>query len=184
MSRRFGVPVKHARKVAALAHQIYTAMHDQHRLPASSGKLLEAAAYLHDTGHYISDTSHHKHSEYVIRNADLPGFTDHERVQIALLCRYHRKAMPQVRHAEYQALSPEERRVLMLLIPLLRLADSLDRMNQQLVESVEIEESGAALVASIRSRGDADLDEWAAERLTDVFQQVYGKPLEVIRAQA
>lgn len=184
MSRRFGVPVKHARKVAALAHQVFTAMHSQHRLQPAWGKVLEAAAYLHDTGHYISDTSHHKHSEYVIRNADLPGFTDHERILIALLCRYHRKAMPQPRHAEFQALSPDERRVLLLLIPLLRLADSLDRTNQQLVESVEIEESGAALVASVHSHGDADLDEWAAERLTDVFLHVYGKPLEVLRVRA
>ena len=181
LSRRYSIPIKHSRKVAALAHQIYTAMHDQHRLPPAYGKVLEAAAYLHDTGHFISDTSHHKHSEYIVRNADLAGFTDHERVLIALLCRYHRKAMPQQRHIEYQTLTPDERRVLLLLIPLLRLADSLDRTNQQLVESVSLEESDAALVASIHSRGDSDLDEWAAERLTDVFYQVYGKPLEVIR---
>ena len=183
LSRRYAVPIKHSRKVAALAHQIYTAMHDHHRLPPACGKILEAAAYLHDSGHYISDTSHHKHSEYVIRNADLAGFTDHERILTALLCRYHRKAMPQPRHTEYQALSPDERRILLLLIPLLRLADALDRTNQQLVESVHIEESGGALVASVRSHGDSDLDEWAAERLTDVFQLVYGKPLEVIRVR-
>ena len=183
LSRRYGVPLKHSRKVAALAHQIFTAMHDQHRLPPGWGKILEAASYLHDTGHYISDTGHHKHSEYVVRNADLAGFTDHERILIALLCRYHRKAMPQQRHVEYQALSPDERRVLSLLIPLLRLADSLDRTNQQLVESIDLKESSGGLVASVRSHGDSDLDEWAAERLTDVFQQVYGKPLEVIRVQ-
>ncbi len=183
LSRRYGVPVKHSRKVAALAHQIFTAMHDQHRLPPGWGKILEAACYLHDTGHYISDTSHHKHSEYLVRNADLAGFTDHERILIALLCRYHRKAMPQQRHVEYQALSPDERRVLALLIPLLRLADSLDRTSKQLVETVDLKESGGALVASVRSHGDSDLDEWAAERLTGVFQQVYGKPLEVIRVR-
>ena len=183
LSRRYGVPLKHSRKVAALAHQIFTAMHDQHRLPPGWGKILEAASYLHDTGHYISDTGHHKHSEYVVRNADLAGFTDHERILIALLCRYHRKAMPQQRHVEYQALSPDERRVLSLLIPLLRLADSLDRTNQQLVESIDLKESSGGLVASVRSHGDSDLDEWAAERLTDVFQQVYGKPLEVIRVR-
>ena len=183
-TRRYAVPMKHARKVADLAHQIYTTMHDQHRLPPAWGKVLEAAAYLHDSGHYISDTSHHKHSEYIVRNADLPGFTDHERILIALLCRYHRKAMPQQRHVEFQALSPEERRVLQLLIPLLRLADSLDRANQQHVESIAIEDHITALVAKIKTRGDSDLDEWAAERLTGVFQQVYGKPLEVIRTRA
>ena len=119
-----------------------------------------------------------------MRNADLAGFTDHERILIALLCRYHRKAMPQPRHGEYQALSPDERRILLMLIPLLRLADSLDRTNQQLVEHVNIQERGGVLIANIRSHGDSDLDEWAAERLTGVFQQVYGKPLEVVKEPA
>jgi exopolyphosphatase/guanosine-5'-triphosphate,3'-diphosphate pyrophosphatase len=184
LSRKYAIPIKHSRKVAALGHQIYTAMHPQHRLPPAYGKILEAAAYLHDAGHFISDTSHHKHSEYIVRNADLAGFTDHERILIALLCRYHRKAMPQLRHAEFQALAPEERKALLLLIPLLRLADSLDRTNQQLVESVAMEMRAGALVASIHSHGDSDLDEWAAERLTDIFNQVYNKPLEVIRTKA
>ena len=184
LSRRYAVPIKHSRKVAALAHQIYASLHDYHGLAPACGKLLEAAAYLHDAGHYISDTSHHKHSEYVVRNADLAGFTDHERILIALLCRYHRKAMPQPRHGEYQALSPDERRILLMLIPLLRLADSLDRTNQQLVEHVNIQERGGVLIANIRSHGDSDLDEWAAERLTGVFQQVYGKPLEVVKEPA
>lgn len=184
LSRRYAVPIKHSRKVAALAHQVYTSMTGLHCLPPACGKILEAAAYLHDTGHFISDTSHHKHSEYVVRSADLAGFTDHERILIAMLCRYHRKAMPQPRHNEYQALSPDDRRVILLLIPLIRLADSLDRTNQQLVESVHIEESRGALLASIRAHGDSDLDEWAAERLTDVFQLVYGKPLEVVRLRA
>ena len=184
LSRRYAVPIKHSRKVAALAHQIYASMHDLHRLPPSCGKLLEAAAYLHDTGHFISDTSHHKHSEYIVRNADLAGFTDHERILIAMLCRYHRKSMPQARHLEFQALAPEERRILLLLIPLLRLADSLDRTNQQLVESVHLEAKGTALLASVHSDGDTDLDEWAAQRLTGIFHQVYGKPLKVIRIAA
>ena len=184
LSRRYAVPIKHSRKVAALAHQVYTSMAKLHRLPPSCGKLLEAAAYLHDTGHFISDTGHHKHSEYIVRNADLAGFTDHERILIAMLCRYHRKSMPQQRHLEYQTLPPDERRVVLLLIPLLRLADSLDRTNHQLVQSVHVEESGAALLASIRAHGDSDLDEWAAERLTDIFQLVYGKPLEVVRVRA
>ena len=181
LSRRFEVPPKHARKVAALAQQVFLSMQNQHRLPPIWGKLLEAAAYLHDAGHLISDTSHHKHSEYVVRNADLPGFTDHERILIALLCRYHRKAMPQSRHTEFQALSADEKRVLMLLIPILRLADALDQANEQLVESVEITTRNGNLVANLKAEGDADLDQWAAERLADVFRQVYHMGLEVAR---
>ncbi|HSW49019.1 MAG TPA: Ppx/GppA phosphatase family protein, partial [Bryobacteraceae bacterium] len=79
LSRRYGVPASHARQVAELAGELFHALQPLHRLPMESGKLLEAAAWLHDVGHYVSDASHHKHSYYVVANSDLPGFTGRER---------------------------------------------------------------------------------------------------------
>ena len=73
------------------------------------GRLLEAAAYLHDIGHYVSDTRHHKHSYYLVANSDLPGFTLNERELIANLCRYHRKALPTPEHGNLQILDGEGR---------------------------------------------------------------------------
>jgi len=68
---------------------------------AAAGKLLEAAAHLLDVGHYISSSSHHKHSYYVVANSDMPGFTERERVLVAALCRYHRKALPNPVHTAF-----------------------------------------------------------------------------------
>ena len=56
--------------------------------------LLEAAAYLHDVGHFISGVSHHKHSHYLIANADLPGLLDEEVKMAAQVARYHRRKEP------------------------------------------------------------------------------------------
>src|SRR5437899_3693993 len=78
MARRYGVTVNHARKVAALAHTLFDSLQSLHELPHSYGKALEAAAYLHDTGHYIGDTRHHRHSSYLVENSDMPGFTERE----------------------------------------------------------------------------------------------------------
>src|SRR5580704_2528335 len=66
MARRYNVQVTHARKVADLAHRLFQSLQPLHRLPPGVGKLLEAAAYLHDIGHFVSDTSHHKHSYYLV----------------------------------------------------------------------------------------------------------------------
>jgi exopolyphosphatase / guanosine-5'-triphosphate,3'-diphosphate pyrophosphatase len=184
MAHRYAVSLKHARKVAALAHDLFEAMHPLHHLPPSYGKLLEAAAYLHDIGHYVSDVSHHKHSAYLIAHGDMPGFTDTERQFIAALCRYHRKAMPAQRHAGYQSLSPDERRALMLLTPILRIADSLDRGQHQRVERVDGELRNGSFVLSMAARGDATLEQWAAERAGDSFRQVYNTPLQVVRARS
>ena len=83
---------------------LFTALQPLHGLPPGCGKLLEAAAYLHDVGHFVSAVSHHKHSYYVVSNSDMAGFTDRERILIAALCRYHRKSLPNPVHSLYQAL--------------------------------------------------------------------------------
>ncbi len=55
--------------------------------------------------------------------------------------------MPTAAHAEYQILAPDDKRALLLLIPVLRLADNLDRSRDQDVEvaSCEITPSQVAL---------------------------------------
>lgn len=177
MARRFGVALPHARRVAALAHELFEALQPMHKLAPHYGKFLEAAAYLHDTGHYVSDSSHHKHSYYLVAHSDLPGFTDPERHLIALLCRYHRKAMPTTRHAEFQTVTQEDRRAVNHLTPLLRIADSLDRSHQQPVEGLDVQSRNGTIVVTLRSAGDIDLEQWAAERVGESFRQVYGLPV-------
>jgi exopolyphosphatase/guanosine-5'-triphosphate,3'-diphosphate pyrophosphatase len=183
ISRRYGVPIDHARKVADVAGHLFSALQPLHRLPLGTGKLLEAAAYLIDVGHFISSVSHHKHSYYVVSNSDMAGFTDRERFMIAGLCRYHRKSLPNPVHGIYQALSAEERRTLMLMIPILRLADNLDRSRTQLIQGVECRLRDGEVVLQVRAHGDIDLEQWGAERAGEVFQQVYSRSISVVKAR-
>ena len=162
-----------------------TFLQSLHGLPSGCGKLLEATAYLHDVGHYISGVSHHKHSYYVVSNSDLAGFTDRERYLIAALCRYHRKSLPSPMHNAYQSLSTEEKRILTLLIPLLRLADNLDRSHEQRIQSVDCLLNGAGEVTlHVHSSGNIDLEQWAAERAADTFRQIYNRPVSVMKARS
>jgi exopolyphosphatase/guanosine-5'-triphosphate,3'-diphosphate pyrophosphatase len=177
MSVRYGVALRHSRKVAAFADVLFHALRPLHRLAPSFGKLLEAAAYLHDTGHYISDASHHKHSYYVVANSDMPGFTGREREIVASLCRYHRKAMPSADHASTRALNAEEKRAVVLLAPLLRVADSLDRSHEQRIESIECRIEPGQVVIEPAFSGDIDLEAWATERAAAVFREVYNLPI-------
>jgi len=183
LGRRYGVSLEHARKVARVASLLFTALDPLHQLPPAAGKLLEAAAYLLDVGHYISGVSHHKHSYYVVANSDLPGFTDRERLLIASLCRYHRKAMPSPVHGSYQSLTPEERRELVMLIPILRLADNLDRSHEQTIAGVECRLRDGEIVLEVRSQGDIDLVEWGAQRAGEAFLQVYNRPVVLTKAK-
>lgn len=184
MARHYGVQIPHARKVADLAHRLFESLQPLHRLSPALGKLLQAAAYLHDIGHYVSDTAHHKHSYYLVVNSDLPGFTDTERQMIALLCRYHRKSMPAPRHTPYQDFDPEARRAILLLTPLLRIADSLDRGHEQRVSDVQVHLRNGSVNVEVESGGDTDLEMWAVERVADAFRETYQSSLTLTKARS
>jgi len=183
MGRRYGVALDHARKVADIANLLFTALQPLHQLPADRGKELDAAAYLHDVGHFVSDTSHHKHSWYVVSNSDLAGFTERERLMVAALCRYHRKSLPRPEHGAFQVLTPEERRTVMFLIPILRLADNLDRSHDQRIHGVECRLRDGMVTLQLQAYGDVDLERWAAERAAEAFQLVYNRTLSVSKAR-
>ena len=142
LAEHSGVTLRHARRVARLAGDLFAGLQNLHTLPPHFGAMLEAAAYLHDTGHYVSDTRHHKHSYYLVADSDLPGFTAVERELIANLCRYHRKSLPVPEHGNLQALDVDGRRVVAVLHPLLRLADSLDRSHGQRIRWLEVRSPG------------------------------------------
>ncbi len=84
---RFGISLDDARKVAGFSRALFERLEPMHQLPRGFGRLLEAACYLCNTGHYISDSAHHKHSYYVVAHADFSGFTNREQQFIAALCR-------------------------------------------------------------------------------------------------
>lgn len=184
MAKRYGVNLRHARHVACLGLRLFEVMPDVHQLPPGAGKLLEAAAYLHDVGHFVSGTGHHKHSAYLVANSDMPGFTNKERLTIAALCRFHRKSMPQTRHALFQSLDTESKRVVLNLEPLLRIADALDRGHEQKVREITSTVKDGAVNLWLQSEADADLEVWAANEAARAFREVYAKPISLQRAKA
>jgi exopolyphosphatase/guanosine-5'-triphosphate,3'-diphosphate pyrophosphatase len=107
----------------------------------------------------------------------MPGFTNRERSVIANLCRYHRKSMPTPVHANWQSLNADDKRVVLLLIPLLRLADNLDVSHEARIESLTCRIKDGQVVLQLSSHADASLEQWAAERSSEAFRQVYSRAI-------
>jgi exopolyphosphatase/guanosine-5'-triphosphate,3'-diphosphate pyrophosphatase len=183
MAKHYGVSLRHARHVANLTKQLFDALQPLHQLAPATGKLLEAAAYLHDIGHFVSSTAHHKHSAYLVANSDIPSFTYKERLTVAALCRFHRKSMPQPRHSHFHALEPDSKRIVMCLAPLLRIADALDRGHEQRVKSVSSSVRNGTLSMKVMAETDPDLEIWAANEAAEAFREVYSKELIFQRAK-
>jgi exopolyphosphatase/guanosine-5'-triphosphate,3'-diphosphate pyrophosphatase len=182
IGRRYGVPPAHARKVAQLSAMLFESLESLHRLPPASGRILEAAAYLFNIGHYINDSRHNKHSLYLVLNTDMPGFSDREHLSIANLCRYHRKSMPQPTHPDFQNMELEDRNTVVLLAPLLRLAVAFDQSQEQKVDRIEAVIQDRAVEIRLISECDTDIEQWHASQVAGVFREVYGRQL-IIRAR-
>ena len=164
-----------------MAATLFVSLQPLHNLPESAGRYLEAAAYLHDIGHFVSDTRHHRHSFYLVANSDLAGFTARERMLVANLCRYHRKALPSPNQENFRALSNNDQQLVERLIPPLRLADSLDRSREQRVSDVRVRIRRSRVELQLVSSQEVDLEQWAAQQVDDAFRQVYNCSLIVLQ---
>ncbi len=183
VGRRFGFDEKHARQVASLSLQLFDQLAGLHGLPASARSLLEAAALLHDVGHAVSPQRHHKHTFYLVQNADIAGFSDQERQLVALVARYHRRTPPHRGRPDLEELGAAEFRMLRRLVALLRVADALDRSHHQPVLQVRASARGPLVRVKVRTRAPIDLELWDVDRESSYFRAAMGRRLEVVAAR-
>jgi len=93
-----------------------------------------------------------------------------------------RKAGPKARHEGFQQLPEPDKQVVSRLAPLLRLADSLDRSHEQRIEQMECRLRDDSVVLFLISGADTDLDQWAAQRASEFFDETYGRPVALVKA--
>lgn len=179
LARRCGQSGPHPEHVASLALSLFDQTRHLHRLGDDERRLLEYAAVLHDVGQHIGYERHEHHAAYIIMNGELRGFSEEERQLIALLARYHRKARPKRKDADFAALTTRWRRAVRVLSGILRLADGLDRSHHQFVQKVVVEEREGVLHVQVIAEGDAELEVWGARRKGRLLERELGKPVEL-----
>lgn len=179
LGARFGVNAKHARQVAVLAMGLFDDLQGLHHLPVELRPLLEAAALLHDVGHAVNYQRHHRHTYYLIDQADIPGLADHQRRMVAAIARYHRGSAPLATHAAMAGLSRTEVMQVTKLSTLLRVADCLDRSHHQPVKRVRCRNVGTKVSLRVVSERPVDLELWDAHHEAALFRHVFRKGLEL-----
>lgn len=171
----------HAEHVKNLSLRLFDDLRSLHRYGDRERELLEAAALLHDVGYHISAEQHHKHSDYIIRNSPMPGFTNDESEVIATIARYHRKSHPKKKHPDYASMSNAEQRLVCVLSGILRIAEGLDRRQQQLVQSVRAtiaDESIDLFLTAPLAHPDIEL--WGAERRKQLLEETFDRTVRLL----
>ncbi len=167
--------------VAAFAVSLFDQTQNRaHSLGPLEREYLWAAAMLHNSGHYVSHSAHHKHSYYLIRNGGLLGFTETEVEIIGNIARYHRKSYPKRRHENYNNLpGKHERKLVDQLSAILRLAVALDRARCQAVSAVEAVVDTKAQVLHLYltpsdPHNSCELELWNLAYKKEWFETVFG----------
>ncbi len=96
--KRYHVDVRQARRAEALALALLRQFSgDLHTDPDYPLHLLSWAARLHEIGLSVAHSGYHKHSAYILSNADMPGFSRREQEHLSLLVLAHRGTMEKMK---------------------------------------------------------------------------------------
>jgi exopolyphosphatase / guanosine-5'-triphosphate,3'-diphosphate pyrophosphatase len=181
IAQKYQVNLDFGRRVADFALTIFDRTRGTlHFWSNKERELLWAAAILHNCGVYISHSSHHKHSYYLIRNSEMLGFTELELELIANIARYHRKNKPKKKHDNYSKLPHKEYlQIVSQLSAILRLAVALDRRQIGAVDRIECHYNGTHKELYLylfpnQEDDDCALELWSLDYKKSVFEEEFG----------
>ncbi len=177
--RRCHYEESHAIHVAMLSLRLFDECIPLHDLGDQEREWLEYAALLHDVGYVIRRRQHHKHTYYLIKHGDLSGLTAEEVNVVALVARYHRRAVPKDKHDDFKSLSGRQRKIVRILSAILRLADGLDRSQFSVVQQVHVS-IGDMIELELTCTSDPELELWAARKRVSLFEKVFHRPVEFL----
>ncbi len=167
LAEKYHYDQTHSLKVSELAGQMFEQLQGLHGLGRPELEMLQYAAVLHDIGHYIHPSGHHKHGQYLIMNTNPYGFSTNELVLLANVVRYHRKSLPSREHYHYVILPDREKGVIHWLAGILRIADNLDRGHRNMVEEVIVHYSDTEITLEVSARDDVSKEiDYANEEKT------------------
>ncbi len=171
----------HFLQVTRLALRLFDYLRPLHRRGDDERVQLQAAALLHDIGWADGQRGHHKSSmRRILDAAELP-MDERERKIVALIARYHRRALPREKHPYFRDLESEDRRRVRELGCLLRIADGLDYSHDSGVEDLEVQVLDHSVRVICRSRHLMRRDiERAMDKGGECFKSLFNRELIIL----
>ena len=173
----------HCEQVRRLAAQLFDQLAPVHELPPSQRVPLEMGALLHEVGLAVNPRDYHKHGEYLVRHADIPGLGRHQQALIACLVRYQGDAVPKAHHRLYRAMAPAERDRVRQLVALLRIAVALDANRTQAIRRIETRFQGNTAWIRVAAAADVRIDFQELRRKARLFEKEFGVHVRIGRAR-
>ena len=179
LARRCCYEQEHTHQVTKLALELFDALDGLHEMGPRERFWLQCGALLHDIGWTEGRQGHHKTALKLIMGDPRLPLERRERQIVALVARYHRKALPSDEHKYYVNLSASDQHRVRVLGGILRVADGLDRTHASVVQRLQCEVSDREITVRCSVREPADIEFMAARKKADLLESVLGRPVAV-----
>jgi exopolyphosphatase/guanosine-5'-triphosphate,3'-diphosphate pyrophosphatase len=178
--KRYGIDQRKAEPVRAHAVQLFDALQQVHELPPEYRLWLQAAAMMQEVGKFMNHQGHHRHTQYIIANSEIFGFSPEQRLIVADIARYLGKSRPDPLDRNLRPLPVEEQARVERAVVLLRLAVALNQDRASAVVGLKTIVFPRRVVLDIRpGRGGAELEGWAVKKEAPYFREVFRRELFV-----
>ncbi len=180
LCRHYGVDIKKADPVRQHVVQLYDEMLRIHELRPEYRLWLAAAAMMQDVGKYMNHQGHHRHTQYIIANSEIFGFSPEQRAVVAAIARYMGKSRPDSLDRVMRAVPIEEHDPVVRAVVLLRLALALnqDRASAAVRMRARVYPK-RVLMELMPGRGGAELEAWSLKKEAAYFREVFKRELAV-----
>lgn len=172
----------HGANVSNYARMLFLGLEPLHGLSDIWLRRLLLAAQYHDVGTIDGSKSHHKHSYVRIKSDFEILISDEDREIVALLARYHRKAMPRQEHEEFAKLSMSEQEKLCKTASFLRIADALDYGHKGVIEKIDVFIHHSRVTLVCHSKENLSQEQSRVLSKGDLFERTFKKEIQCKQA--
>ena len=178
--RRYNVDQKKTEPIREHVAQLYDELIRVHELPGEYKLWLEAAAMMQDVGTFMNHQGHHRHTQYIIANSEIFGFSPEQRGIVSALARYLGKSRPDPMDRIMRTIPGEEHAHVTRAIVLLRLAVALNQDRASAVVRMKTHVyPKRVLLELVPGRGGAELEAWSLKKEAGYFSEVFDRDLVV-----
>jgi len=140
---------------------------------------LEIAIILHNVGKFINPDKHYINSEYIVKNTNIIGLNERERLIISLIIKYQSYLTPEEDDYEYEKLEYVDKMIVSRLSAILKIADSLDKNYRQKFESVIFKRYKNNIKFILETKEDSSIEQMKFVEYKEYFKEVFGINLEI-----
>ena len=165
--------------VVKLCERVFDGTHALHGLEAQDRELLRHAARLMDVGRALALRRHQQHGAYLVEHSELKGFTPSEIAMLCTLVRFHTSKGLDERFPPFASLSAGRQERVRRLLPLLQLADGLDRPRDEALTDLMLQLREGRLAVTLLGR-DEQVARAELERRAQLFTATFGVRLDIV----